>query len=216
MIAVSATAADSTETCIHPRVAFQGELGAYGDEAIAQRWRGLAEPVPSIGFTDVVDAVTSRRAKYGILPVWNSVVGDITTGSDAVRFATDVRHGLVALDDIHVVVRHQLLALPSTTLDEIRSVASHPVALAQCGRFLARHPQIRAREAYDTAGAARDLATDRTPASATSAVIASRVAAERYGLVVIESDVQDVIHNITRFVVLARPADPSSDDLARS
>lgn len=182
-------------------VAFQGELGAYGEEAITQRWRGAASPVPSIGFADVVVAVSSGSVEYGILPVWNTIVGDIWRGRAALRLARSAYHGLVDVGEVQVIVRHQLLALPGCTLDDIDSVASHPVALAQCGRFLARHPHMRAVSVYDTAGAARDLATNRTRVSA---AIASRAAAERYGLMILKSDIQDTPDNITRFIVLAR------------
>lgn len=184
------------------RVAFQGELGAYGDEAITQRWRGDATPVPSVGFADVITAASSGLAEYGILPIWNTVVGDIRRGCAAVRLARSGRHRLIEVDEIRIIVRHQLLALPASTLEEIESVASHPVALAQCGRFLAQHQHMHPRSVYDTAGAARDIATGRPQRSA---AIASRAAAERYGLVVLRSDIQDSPDNVTRFVVLAPP-----------
>jgi len=184
-------------------VAFQGELGAYGDQAIAQRWRGDAVSTPSASFEHVVADVAWEIADFGIIPVWNSVVGDIAPGCAAVKLARSSPYGLVVIGDTHVVVRHHLLALPGSRLDDIKSVTSHPVALAQCGRFLAAHPKIVPTPGYDTAGAARDLVMHGTH---NAAAIAGRSAAERYGLIVLGADIQDVPDNVTHFLILARPS----------
>jgi prephenate dehydratase len=192
-------------------VAFQGELGAYGDQAIAQCWHGSAVPAPSASFEHVVADVAWSIADFGILPVWNSVVGEIAAGCAAVRLARSTPYGLVVIGDAHVVVRHHLLALPGSRMDDIRSVTSHPVALAQCGRFLAAHPKIAPTPGYDTAGAARDLARDLvTRETRDAAAIAGRIAAERYRLVILEADIQDVPDNVTHFLILAHPAHDSS------
>lgn len=183
------------------RVSFQGELGAYGDQAIAQRWQGAAIPVPAVSFEKVVADVACGLTDCGIIPVWNTIVGDIVTGGAAVRVGVSGNNGLVVTGEADVEVRHQLLALPGTVVNEIDSVTSHPVALAQCGRFLAAHPKMLLSPAYDTAGSARDLALRRTRGSA---AIAGREAAERYGLVVVHADIHDIPHNVTRFVILAR------------
>lgn len=183
-------------------VAFQGELGAYGDEAIAQCWQGDAVATPSASFEHVVADVAWGIVDFGIVPVWNSVVGDIAPGCAAVRLARTAPYGLVVRGDIHVVVRHQLLGLPGSRLVDIDTVASHPVALAQCGRFLAAHPAITPRPGYDTAGAARDLVMHGTR---NVAAIAGRTAGERYGLIVLAGDIQDVPDNVTHFLILARP-----------
>ena len=183
-------------------VAFQGELGAYGDEAITQCWNGHAVSTPSASFEHVVADVAWGIVDFGILPVWNSVVGDVAPGCAAVRLARTAPYGLVVTGDIHVVVRHQLLGLPGSRLSDIESVSSHPVALAQCGRFLAAHPKIVPTAGYDTAGAARDLVMRGTH---NAAAIAGRTAAERYGLIVLASDIQDVPDNVTHFLILSRP-----------
>lgn len=185
-------------TCT-PRVAFQGELGAYGDEAIAQRWGGEAVSAPMVTFDDVVDAVLAGDAARGVLPLWNSVVGEVRDGRGAL--ARGAERGLQVIDEVEVAVRHQLLAVEGTSLDEVYVVASHPVALAQCRRFLSAHPLMMPHPVYDTAGAARELARARTCGHA---AIASRAAAERYGLSVLAADIQDVAHNVTRFAVIAR------------
>ena len=186
------------------RVAFQGELGAYGDHAIAQHWHGAAIAAPSASFEDVVIDVAWGWVDYGVIPVWNTIVGDIESGRSAVRLARSAAYRLIVTGDTHVSVRHQLLGLPGSTVHDIDCVASHPVALAQCQHFLSMHPNIVSTPVYDTAGAARDLSTH---GERTSAAIAGRDAAARYGLIVLAEDIQDVPHNATRFVVLSRPGD---------
>lgn len=192
------------------RVAFQGELGAYSDQAIVQCWNGAATAIPSASFNNVIEAVASGAAEYGILPVWNTVVGDIEPGAAAVRLGRSDAYGLAVTSDARVVVRHHLLGLPGTALDEIDSVASHAVALAQCGRFLATCPNIEPVAVYDTAGAARELVMN---GKRTSAAIAGRIAAELYGLTILKADIQDVPDNVTHFLVLARPNRQSGDPM---
>jgi len=206
MIATHNTSPRFSSTSEHSsdgiHVAFQGELGAYGDQAIAQRWHGGAIPAPSASFEHVVADVAWEIADFGILPVWNSVVGEIAAGCAAVRLAKSSPYGLIVIGDTHVVVRHHLLALPGSRIDDIQSVTSHPVALAQCGKFLAAHREIKPIRGYDTAGAARDLVMSGTR---NAAAIAGRIAAERYGLVILAADIQDVPDNVTHFLILARP-----------
>ncbi|MEO6865298.1 MAG: prephenate dehydratase domain-containing protein [Gemmatimonadaceae bacterium] len=188
------------------RVAFQGELGAYSHEAIAQHWHEAAMAIPSLSFDQVLANVESGLADRGIIPIWNTIVGEVTPGLAAVGANLSATHGLIVTDTVSLVVRHQLLGLPGSTLRELSSVTSHPVALAQCGRFLATHPKMIPNPAYDTAGAAHDLALNGTLSSAT---IAGSLAAERYGLVILAHDIQDVRHNVTRFLVVARARDES-------
>jgi prephenate dehydratase len=187
-------------------VAFQGERGAYGDDAIQRRWR-CAAAVPSWTFEDVVRAVLRGTVDYGVLPVENTVVGAVLAAQAAMAAAPDLQ----VMDDILVPVRHALLAPPSATLDRLTMVASHPVALAQCGRFLERHGHLHPREAYDTAGAARDVAARNDP---TESAIASVTAAARYKLQVMAEDIQDVPNNVTRFVVIAAKRRVTSSVLA--
>jgi prephenate dehydratase len=187
-----------------PRVAFQGERGAYGDLAIAQLWgEEAALPVASWSFEDVVTAVLRGKCDYGILPVENTVVGRIGMVCDLLEGL----HGLAVMGETVVAVRHALLAPPGATLEGLRSVTSHPVALAQCQRFLERHPQLLQYDSYDTAGAARDVAAR---ARTDEGAIAGIPAARRYHLHVLAEDIQDVPGNETRFVAVARTAGRST------
>lgn len=201
MTATSTTAVSLAAAHDTISVAFQGERGAYGDEAIAQHWRGAATAIPSLSFEQVVAHVASGLAGCGMIPVWNTIIGEIAQGSAVVRASQSATYGLTVTGAVSIVVRHQLLGLPESSLGEIASVASHPVALAQCERFLAQHPGMVSKPVYDTAGAARDLAINGT---LLSAAIAGSLAAERYGLVTLAENIQNIPHNITRFLILAR------------
>ena len=182
------------------RVAFQGELGAYGDHVIVERWRGSATGVPSRTFEDVIASVASGIAVYGVIPIWNSSIGDIVPGRAAVQLGCGDQYNLAIIGDARVAVRHHLLGLPGSSLDEIDTVSSHPAALAQCGRFLHDHPGLVVTPVYDTAGAARDLASFGKPGS--SAIAGAR-AASLYGLAVLKPEIQDDPDNFTHFVILA-------------
>jgi prephenate dehydratase len=178
------------------RVALQGELGSFSDEAIQQLWGSQAERLPYRDFADVTAAVAAGVAERGILPIENTIVGSINASHDA----------LSALDGLHVVaetvvaVHHCVLASPGTPFEGIRSVLSHPVALAQCGRFFAEHPEIEVHAVYDTAGAAMDVSRVADP---TIAAVASRRAAHHYGLDIVRADVEDRPDNQTRFIAIA-------------
>jgi prephenate dehydratase len=177
-------------------VAFQGELGAFSELAIAAMFNGAATPVPCREFTDVVRAVRSGAVDAGVLPLANSTIGPITAAQSALDAAGDA---VAVTDDTRVPIRPQLLACDGTILGEVRTVSSHPAALAQCAQFLARHPEWTIVPAYDTAGAARDLAISRDP---THAVLASAAAASRYALTVLQTDVADRLDNATHFVTI--------------
>jgi prephenate dehydratase len=143
------------EAAALPRVAYQGECGAFSEAAVLEHWRGAAIPVATRSFAALFAALHAGEAEFGLLPVWNSTIGDIAAA-----------HGLLAArgGDVEVVsqvelpVRHCLLGFPGVTVESLRVVGSHPAALGQCRGFFARHPWLRAVEAYDTAGAARELA----------------------------------------------------------
>jgi prephenate dehydratase len=174
-------------------VAYQGEPGAFGEEAVIGWFGPDALPVPVPTFSAVCAAVQGGKADAGVLPLENSLAGTVGDALDALAVGT-----LRVVGEVLLPIRHQLLALPGVGLEDVERVSSHWQALAQCERYLeARGWQIV--PAADTAGAARELASvgDRR-----AAAIASRTAAERYGLEVLAGDIQDADHNMTRFAVL--------------
>jgi len=177
-------------------VAFQGEMGAFSEEALRQIWGDGADPVPQRTFDDVARAVAYADVDRGVLPVHNAIVGPIEPSLAAIAAYPSVS----IVDETTVVIRPMLLALPGVTLAGITRVASHPAALGQCGRFLGTHPNIVIESAWDTAGAARDLMVSQ---DRTLAVIAGPGAALRYGLAILVDVIADRADNLTRFVAIA-------------
>jgi prephenate dehydratase len=182
---------------MHRRVAFQGELGAYSEEAVVRACGPDVEAVPCRENRDVVRAVADAAVDLGVLPLENTLAGTVTASYDAIADAAQVH----AVGEVVIPIHHCLLAVAGATLRMLRVVESHPIALAQCSGFFAQHSWLEAHAAYDTAGAAREVARAQ---DLTRGAIAGRAAATRYGLALLASDVEDRPDNQTRFVVLAR------------
>ena len=192
------------------RVAYQGAPGAYSEAAVLHYWREAAEPVPTATFADVVHAVDRGTVELGLLPFENQVIGVIAASCGALADALDAGARIRVVGETSVLVRHCLIAPPGATIDAVTRVMSQPVALAQCGRFLSAHPWMAAVDAYDTAGAARDVAAAGDP---TLAAVAARRAAERYGLVVLAEGIEDRPGNRTRFLAVGATPAPPNDGL---
>lgn len=177
-------------------IAYQGEPGAFGEEAIVGYFGAdTVEPIGVSTFTAVCDAVEFGSADAGVLPLENSLAGTVGDALDALAEGS-----LTVVGELLLPIRHQLLVLPGVQLDDVEWVASHWQALAQCERFLAGRGW-EVVPAADTAGAARELAARVDPRAA---AIASERAAQRYGLEIAARDIQDSSHNVTRFAILAR------------
>jgi prephenate dehydratase len=180
-----------------PRVAFQGAFGAFSEMAIRQRWPDGADPRPYSTFQDAVDSVLSRETDFAVLPVENAIAGRVQAAHDALDAAGDA---LVRQSDLRVDVRLCLLAPQGATLEGVRVVHSHPMALAQCRIFFARHDWLTPAPHEDTAGAASDVAAWN---DVTIGAIASQAAAVRYGLDVVARNIEDMPANWTRFLVVS-------------
>lgn len=175
-------------------VGFQGMHGAYS-EAAAKAWKPDAATMPFQEFSQVFDAVLSGELDFGVVPVENTL-GGIVGQVNSILVTTELR--IVAAIDMPI--SHCLLVAPGQDHREIRTAYSHPQALAQCRRFLGRN-KIDGIEFFDTAGAARMISEDRLKGAA---AIASRFAAELYGLDIIKEGIQDAQANRTRFFVLSK------------
>ena len=178
------------------KIAFQGEPGANSHIAIVEAYPD-AEPLPCPTFEDALAAITSGEADLGMIPIENSVAGRVA----------DIHHllpqsGLFIVGEWFLPIHHQLMAPRGAKLADIKTVESHVHALGQCRRII-RKLGIKPIVSGDTAGSARIVA-ERGDKSCAS--IASRLAAEIYGLDILAEDVEDETHNTTRFVVLAREA----------
>ncbi len=176
------------------RVAFQGERGAYSEEAVRACFGEAAEPVPCRENADVGAAVEGGDVACGVLPIENSLAGSVVATYDVLA-----SEALEVVGEIVLPIHHCLLGVPGARSDQLRRVLSHPVALAQCRAFFAAHPAVRAVPHYDTAGAAQAVAAAGDPADA---AIASRVAGDAYGLEILARELEDRPDNQTRFFVL--------------
>jgi prephenate dehydratase len=175
------------------RVSFQGIAGAYSEEAIRQYFGPEVESLPCRTFTDLFVAVEDGSANYGMLPIENSLAGSVIQSYELL-----MEHDLRVRAEVILRVRHQLLAPPGTEMTDIKRVKSHPQALAQCEQYLARRG-LEPVPNFDTAGSARELSENPEPETA---AIASALAAELYGLVILDEGIEDLPFNYTRFFIL--------------
>ena len=180
-------------------IAFQGTSGAYSEMAAQRAWPGAAT-LPCPQFEDVFAAVNEGRAPYGLLPIENSTGGSIHRNYDLL-----LEHDLPIVAETELPVAHNLVALPGTTLAQIRRVCSHPQALAQCEAFLRGLSNVEIVATYDTAGSARAI---REQGLTDTAAVASARAAEIFELEVLQAGIQDFRDNITRFLLVARDPAP--------
>jgi prephenate dehydratase len=176
------------------RVAFQGEPGAFSEAAAIQLLGDAITTVPRATFDAAFTAIAERAADAILAPVENSLAGSVVRVFDLL-----VESRLAIVAETILPIEMQLIAAPGASLADIRSVASHPMALAQCERFFAAHPQWKRVPAEDTAGSVRE-ALSRGDKSC--AAIAGRRAAEHYKGVILAESIQDNAENFTRFVLL--------------
>jgi prephenate dehydratase len=182
-------------------VAYQGEAGAYSEEGVLALFPGMEQlPLPSI--RKVFEGVEVGRVWAGLVPMDNSQAGSINETYDLF-----LRHGLHLVGETIVRVDHCLVALPGTAIDSLDEVMSHPQAIAQCEEFLSAL-DVTVRAEYNTAGAAKRIAEQRLERTG---AIASRRAAELYGLDVLAERIQTYPDNYTRFGALRRDPQPLAE-----
>lgn len=181
------------------RVAFQGERGAFSEEAALRLLGEKITLVPRPTFEALYESVRAGVADQILAPIENSLAGSIHRSYDLL-----LECNLQIIGEAVIPITHNLIACPGAGLDEIRVVQSHPVALAQCERFFAARPQIRRIAADDTAGSVRQMMERGDP---THASIAGRRAAEIYGAEVLLEHLEDHPENYTRFLLLGKTDD---------
>jgi prephenate dehydratase len=177
------------------RIAYQGEAGAFSEEAVHAMLGPAVIPVPCPQFADAGAALLDGRADAAVLPIENSIHGAVLPTFDLLAAGR-----LEVLAEIVQPIRLCLMARPGVRLEDVERVLSHPVALAQCERYV-RRMGFKAVVHSDTAGAAAEVARS---GDAHSAAIAARGAAAAYGLRILAGDVQDRPDNQTRFFLIAR------------
>lgn len=185
-------------------VAFQGELGAYSEEAAVRFFGAGVQVKPCERLEDVFRAVEKDDAQFGIAPIENSLEGSISKTYDLL-----LDSGLKVCGEIELKVSHCLIANPGATLDSIKRIYSHPQALGQCRAFI-KHLNCELIPTYDTAGSVKMIKEKRIT---DGAAIASTRAAEIYRMKIINCGIEDNPNNFTRFFILAKEdAPPSGND----
>jgi len=179
-----------------PTVSFQGERGAFSEEAAYQLLGSRIRVLPCETFSAVFESVTQSKARYCLVPIENTLAGSVYENYDLL-----VSNDLHIVGEVNLRVVHNLIVFPGTTLAKLRQVYSHPVALAQCDRFFRRHPKIERIPFYDTAGSVKMLAERRIPGAA---AIASRTAARVYRGRILATHIEDHRQNYTRFLLLSK------------
>ena len=174
------------------RVSFQGERGAYSEGAARSFFDEKIEPVPLSTFTRVLDSTIKGETAYAILPVENSLEGSVGESYDLI-YSTSLN----AVGEIYHRIEHCLIGIGK--LDKINTVYSHPQALGQCRKFIEKH-NMKTIPAYDTAGSVKDV---RELQKENIAGIASKSAAEIYGMPIISEKIADNLNNFTRFLILS-------------
>jgi prephenate dehydratase len=181
------------------RVAFQGERGAFSEEAARQLLAGSRlDLLPCQRFEEVFQALAKGPADYAVVPIENTLAGSVHENYDHL-----LRFKLPIVAETQVRIVHNLIVRPGVRFSELRRVYSHPVALGQCLHFFTRHPKIHSETYYDTAGSVKML-MEQAPDGA--AAIASAAAAEVYGAQILRRSIEDDRRNFTRFFLLQRRA----------
>ena len=181
------------------KVAFQGERGAYSESAVYAFFGASVDVKPCRDLTEVFEIVDKQEAQFGVVPVENSLEGSVNQTYDL--FLT---YSLKVCGEVIIRISHCLIANPSTNLEAVKTVYSHPQALAQCRRFLER----LGRElvpTYDTAGSVKML---KEKGLKEAAAVASEKAAEIYGMKILARAIEDNPENYTRFFVLSKEDSP--------
>ena len=184
------------------RVAFQGEPGAFSEAAAIQLLGERIMTVPRATFDAAFRAIEDRSADALLAPVENTLAGSVVRVYDLL-----LQSPLTIVAETILPIEHHLIGCPGATLQGIRSVASHPMALAQCERFFSTHPDLKRVPAEDTAGSVRDVISG---GDKSAAGIAGRRAAEQYRGVILAEDIQDNAENFTRFVLLVPEKDAAA------
>jgi len=179
-----------------PRVAFQGEHGAFSEEAALKLLGPEIELVPRKTFADLYASLDNDVADYLCAPVENTIAGVVQPSVDLLNASS-----LSVLDEVQIKIEQHLIGCPGAAFETIETVQSHPVALAQCSRFFETHPTLKSVIADDTAGSVAEVIRR---GELQRAAIAGQRAADLYGATIIRKSIQDHSENYTRFLLLTR------------
>ena len=180
------------------KVAIQGIAGSYHDIAARSFYEG--EDIEIVGcntFRDVISAIKKDPSLLGLMAIENTIAGSLLQNHELIR-----ESGLRVIGEYKLRISHSLVALPGTSIHDVTEVNSHPIALMQCREFLQQHPNIKVVEGEDTARSAEMIKEGDLKGHA---AICSKVAAERYGMKILQESIETNKHNFTRFLIVADP-----------
>jgi prephenate dehydratase len=193
-----------TEARRLPRVAFQGERGAFSEEAAIRLLGEEIELVPRPTFESAFAAIEQGLADRILAPIENSLAGSVHRSYDLL-----LESKLSIIGEVVISIAMNLIGVAGAAMEQITSVESHPVALAQCERFFSAHPKLKRIAVEDTAGSVREIMAAGDPARA---AIAGRRAAEVYGGKLLQEHLEDHRENYTRFLLLTAEAPRVAND----
>lgn len=174
---------------------FQGEHGAFSEEAGMKYFGNRSKGIPCKEFEDVVKNVVKNKDCSGIIPIENSTIGSIHSNYDLL-----LKYNVFIIGEINLVVKQHLISLKTTKLDNIKKIISHPAALQQCQKFLRNLKNVKVELSYDTAGSVRLIKENNLY---DTAAISSEISARIYGLKIIKRNIHDTQTNITRFIIIS-------------
>lgn len=178
------------------KVAFQGEPGAFSQHAAIKIFGKEIEPLPCLSFEDVFASVARKKTECAVIPIENTLAGSIHRNFDLLA-----HHSLEVVAETSLRVEHNLIVHPDVGIRQIEQIYSHPAAMEQCKRLLARLRKVEKISFYDTAGSVKHI---RDRALRNAAAIASEDAARIYGMKILRRGIEDDPENYTRFLALAR------------
>lgn len=181
------------------QIAFQGERGAFSEQAVRQLLGEKVKVAPCGRFDDVFKSLAGGAVQGAVVPIENTLHGSVHENYDHL-----LKYDLPIVAETNVRIVHNLIARPGVGFGRVRRVYSHPVALAQCLDFFSKNPGFEKVPFYDTAGSVKMIVEKGLD---DAAAIASSVAAENYGATILRRSIEDDRRNFTRFFLLRRPDD---------
>ncbi len=175
---------------------FQGDHGAFSEEAGLRYFNFDVNPVPCKEFEDVVRKTIGDKNSYGILPIENTSIGSIHSNYDLL-----LKYKIYIVGEINLIVKHHLIGIRNTNLSKIKRIISHPAAIQQCQKFLKSLRGVDIDIAYDTAGSVKFIKENNL---IDTAAISSAISAKIYSMKIIKKNIQDTNNNITRFLILSK------------
>ena len=186
------------------QVAYLGEIGAYSEEAAIEYFGADARLIPQDSFYKIFSSVQENGVDFGLVPIENSLAGSIHQNYDLL-----LQHNLSIVGEQYLRIHHCLIGRPGAQISNIKKIISHPQALAQCERYIRNLPSVSSEPKYNTAGSVKLISKN---SDNTVAAIASKRAAQVYGMEILEEGIEDNPANYTRFIALAlEPVEPKNN-----